>query len=100
MASIERTAYPRFKPSLTADELQTLLQVPIIRLPGTTPYNLRLDSVKEWYHIRQKKRCYWNRFSRHTDILISTSEIKVHNCAFATLIGRPGEEIFAQNLQF
>ena len=24
MASIERTAYPRFKPSLTADELQTL----------------------------------------------------------------------------
>jgi Domain of unknown function (DUF4158) len=24
MASIERTAYPRFKPSLTANELQTL----------------------------------------------------------------------------
>jgi hypothetical protein len=35
MASIERTAYPRFKPSLTADELQTLLQVPIIRLLRT-----------------------------------------------------------------
>jgi hypothetical protein len=43
MASIERTAYPHFKPSLTADELQILLQVPIIRLPGTTLHNLRLD---------------------------------------------------------
>ena len=46
MASIERTAYPHFKPSLTADELQTLLQVPIIRLLGTTLTILRLDSVK------------------------------------------------------
>jgi Domain of unknown function (DUF4158) len=26
MASIERTAYPRFKPSLTANELQTLYE--------------------------------------------------------------------------
>ena len=43
MASIERTAYPRFKPSLTADELQTLLQVPIIPVLGTSGQEFTLD---------------------------------------------------------
>jgi hypothetical protein len=62
MASIERTAYPRFKPSLTADELQTLLQVPIIRLLGTTLSNLRLDTRRNWYHIMKITLCYRNHF--------------------------------------
>src|SRR5262249_47771190 len=60
--------------------------VPIIRLPGTALPPLRLDSDRRG--ARQKKRCYRNRFSRHTDILISTSEIKVYNCAFGTPICR------------
>src|SRR5205085_139381 len=36
--------------------------VPIIPLPGTTLPHLRLDSVRTWYHIRHKKRCYRNHF--------------------------------------
>src|SRR3712207_4398793 len=36
--------------------------VPIIRLLGTTLNNLRLDSVKEWYHIIKKTPCYRNHF--------------------------------------
>jgi hypothetical protein len=71
--------------------------VPIIPLPGTSLPSFGSGHVTSWFHIRQKKRCYRNRFSRYIDILISTSEIKVHKGALTTPICRPEEEIFAQD---
>jgi hypothetical protein len=38
------------------------LRVPIIRLLGTTPSHLRLDSQWKWHHIMKKIPCYRNHF--------------------------------------